>query len=295
MINMLRLIKKTTLIKILLIVFFFYPFSTFAQNYNVTFANTPSVTFQNNGGGGDISSFVSGTLNLESMGNIGIANVMVGVKFSAQTISANYSGPFDVVFQGSNDPAQSDFVGGGYFGGQVGSQNFNAGQTYYVLFKVQPSSMISNFPGDSEILTVVVPGDGVDVDPQDGGVDVDPGNNQDPLDTFNQTLNDYNFNSIDNPLGEEFSVIDFLQQLFANLVKIAIPILVVFFIYSGFRFVEAQGNEEKLSAAKQNFLYVVVGALLVFGAWTIAMVLKGTVEQLEEPITFIIKEIINLV
>lgn len=92
----------------------------------------------------------------------------------------------------------------------------------------------------------------------------------------------------------EFDILEFLQKLFANLVKIAIPILVVFMIFSGFLFVEAQGNEEKLANARKNFLYVIIGGALIFGAWTIAMLLKGTVDQFEEPIAFL-KLIINLV
>lgn len=100
--------------------------------------------------------------------------------------------------------------------------------------------------------------------------------------------------SINNPLGQDFDIIDFFQKLFANLVKIAIPILVLFMVYSGFKFVEAQGNEEKLKKAKQNFLYVIIGAFLILGAWTIATALRGTVDDLSQPIVFI-NQFINLI
>jgi preprotein translocase subunit YajC len=75
------------------------------------------------------------------------------------------------------------------------------------------------------------------------------------------------------------------------MVKIAFPFLVLFMMYAGFMFIEARGNEEKLKKAKKNFLYVVLGALLVLGAWTIASVIKGTVDEIAEPTVFI--EIIN--
>ena len=93
--------------------------------------------------------------------------------------------------------------------------------------------------------------------------------------------------SIDNPLGEDMDIIDFLKRLFVNIVKIAFPFLVLFMMWSGFMFVEARGNEEKLKKAKKNFLYVVIGALLVLGAWTIATVLKGTVNEIANPVVLI--------
>lgn len=43
----------------------------------------------------------------------------------------------------------------------------------------------------------------------------------------------------------------------------------------------ARGNEDKLSEAKQNFLYVIIGTAIVFSAWGLANILAGTVEQFE--------------
>ncbi len=146
--------------------------------------------------------------------------------------------------------------------------------------------------------TLASTGDVSDGSPLDDG----PGTGGGPLEDGDPGLADYSFTStIKNPLCPttndpncEFDILEFLQKLFANLVKIAIPILVVFMIFSGFLFVEAQGNEEKLANARKNFLYVIIGGALIFGAWTIAMLLKGTVDQFEEPIAFL-KLIINLV
>lgn len=88
---------------------------------------------------------------------------------------------------------------------------------------------------------------------------------------------------INNPLGEgeDFDILGFLQQLFENFVKIALPFLVLFAIWSGLQFVLARGNEEKLSKAKENFLYVIIGTAIVFGAWGLAELLSGTVDQFE--------------
>lgn len=102
-------------------------------------------------------------------------------------------------------------------------------------------------------------------------------------------------NQIENPLGQDFDIIDFLQKVFANLVKVAIPIIVIFTIYTGFLFVEARGNKEKLKTARENFLYLVVGALIILGSWTIAEALKGTVDALNQPVSFISVIISSLV
>lgn len=87
--------------------------------------------------------------------------------------------------------------------------------------------------------------------------------------------------TVANPLGQDVDILGFLDQLFENFVKIALPILVLFAVYSGLLFVMARGNEEKLSDAKKNFFYVIIGSVIVFGAWAAANILAGTVEQFE--------------
>lgn len=88
--------------------------------------------------------------------------------------------------------------------------------------------------------------------------------------------------TLQNPLGEQgdIDLIAFLQRLFNMMVKIALPFLILFTIYSGFLFVEARGNSDKLDKAKEMFKYVIIGGLIIFAAWTIAEVLQGTVEDI---------------
>jgi hypothetical protein len=64
------------------------------------------------------------------------------------------------------------------------------------------------------------------------------------------------------------------------MVKIAVPIITVFIVYSGFLFVTAQGNQAKLETAKRNFLYSVLGALLILAAWVLAQIIGSTVSEL---------------
>lgn len=86
---------------------------------------------------------------------------------------------------------------------------------------------------------------------------------------------------LENPLNPQFSSIPaFLAGALKVLVIIALPIITLFIVISGFMFVFARGNEHKLQEAKQNFVYVILGALLILGAWLIATLIGGTVTQL---------------
>lgn len=84
---------------------------------------------------------------------------------------------------------------------------------------------------------------------------------------------------INNPLKVE--TIQGAIQLFMNAVlKIALPFIVVFFIWSGLSFVLARGNPEKIKTAKNMFLYTIIGTLLILGAWTITNAIIGTVNSI---------------
>lgn len=86
---------------------------------------------------------------------------------------------------------------------------------------------------------------------------------------------------IPNPLNSAFSNIpNFIAGALKVLVMIALPIVTLFFVYAGYLFVRAQGKPEKINEAKKNFVYVVLGAILILGAWVIATLIGGTVTQL---------------
>lgn len=90
--------------------------------------------------------------------------------------------------------------------------------------------------------------------------------------------------SLKNPLREEFSDIPrFIAGALKVVVMIALPIIVLFFVIAGFKFISAQGNPSALGEARKNFMWVVVGALLIMGAWVLATLLAGTVAQLVAP------------
>lgn len=82
---------------------------------------------------------------------------------------------------------------------------------------------------------------------------------------------------LENPIKyDNFS--DFVAGITQTAVRVLMPFVVLAFIYSGFLFVKAQGNEKELEAAKQAIIWSSVGALILFGAWGFAEIIKTTIE-----------------
>ena len=81
-----------------------------------------------------------------------------------------------------------------------------------------------------------------------------------------------------NPLAVS-TVAEFVALALQVMVKIALPIIAVFMVLAGFYFVSARGNPGKLEIARRNFLWVVIGAVLILGAWVVANLIAGTIKQ----------------
>ncbi len=64
-------------------------------------------------------------------------------------------------------------------------------------------------------------------------------------------------------------------------ITIATPILVLFIVYIGFKFVAAQGNPEKIKEARKFLLWALVGALIILGAKALAIAIQATVIQIQ--------------
>ncbi len=87
--------------------------------------------------------------------------------------------------------------------------------------------------------------------------------------------------AFDGPLKSEIKNIpDFIAMALRAMVMVALPIISLFIVYAGFMFVFARGNEGMLSEAKKNFFYVIVGAILILGAWVLATLIGGTISQI---------------
>ncbi len=83
-----------------------------------------------------------------------------------------------------------------------------------------------------------------------------------------------------NPLNNICSFEDFVELLLEAVVRIGLPIAVLFIVYSGFLFATAQGNEEKIKKAKQAFFYTVIGITIFLGAWALAVIIGNTIQLL---------------
>jgi len=87
---------------------------------------------------------------------------------------------------------------------------------------------------------------------------------------------------IQNPLGDNVSDIpSFIKEIINIVLYIGIPIIALAIIYTGFLFVQAQGNSEKLTRAKNSLVYTLIGAVLLLGAFVIAEAIGKTVEDIK--------------
>lgn len=86
---------------------------------------------------------------------------------------------------------------------------------------------------------------------------------------------------LENPIaGTADDVPEVITLIIDIITLIAIPVLTIIFIYSGFLFVTAMGDKAKLAKAKSMFLGAVIGTALILGANAIAEALQGTIEAL---------------
>lgn len=83
-----------------------------------------------------------------------------------------------------------------------------------------------------------------------------------------------------NPLGSTTDLTALILKIVDGIAQIGYYVVVLFIIYSGFKFVTARGDVKKLGEAKQMFLYTVIGAAILLGATLLAKVIQGTVDEL---------------
>jgi hypothetical protein len=57
-------------------------------------------------------------------------------------------------------------------------------------------------------------------------------------------------------------------------------VIAFFLIVSGFKFVTAQGSEDKITDAKNTFKYTIIGALIIIGAQVIIDIVKSIISGL---------------
>src|SRR3989338_5471375 len=82
-----------------------------------------------------------------------------------------------------------------------------------------------------------------------------------------------------NPISV-YNVQDFIRVLLEGVLRIGMPIVALAVIYSGFLFVTAVGNTEKIKKARETLMYTLIGAAILLGSWAIAQLISETVRGL---------------
>lgn len=75
---------------------------------------------------------------------------------------------------------------------------------------------------------------------------------------------------------------DFVAAVLKVAVQILMPFVVLAFIWSGFLFVKAQGNDTELTTAKEAIKWSIVGAFILMGAWGFAQIISTTISTLTQ-------------
>jgi hypothetical protein len=89
------------------------------------------------------------------------------------------------------------------------------------------------------------------------------------------------FAQITNPLKGSTDIPKFVSMIMDYVVKIGGIIAIFAFIWAGFLFVKAQGNESELTKAKDIFVNTCIGVAVLLGAQLIASIVVGTVNSLK--------------
>jgi hypothetical protein len=83
-----------------------------------------------------------------------------------------------------------------------------------------------------------------------------------------------------NPLKSGTSLSSFLTGILGFLIQIGVVVVVLMVVYVGFKFVVAQGNESKITEARNMLTWTVIGAIVLLGAQVIATSIQATVNAL---------------
>ena len=89
--------------------------------------------------------------------------------------------------------------------------------------------------------------------------------------------------SLDNPLGEVNTLMELLAKIVQAIMMIAIPVIIILFIYAGLKFVMARGNPKEIDEAKEMFKWLVIGTAIILGAELLIKVLENTLGSLRTP------------
>lgn len=90
------------------------------------------------------------------------------------------------------------------------------------------------------------------------------------------------FAQIQNPLKTGTSIPQLLSTILNGVVRVGAVVAIFMFIYTGFLFVQAQGNPEGLKKAKSAFFNTCIGVAVLLGAQLIASLIVGTINSIKQ-------------
>lgn len=82
-----------------------------------------------------------------------------------------------------------------------------------------------------------------------------------------------------NPLGEIDTIYVLVYKLFDIIIQLGFILVIFAIIYSGFLFVKASGNPDKLTDAKRVFMWTIIGGVILLGSQAISGIVCETVAE----------------
>lgn len=102
-----------------------------------------------------------------------------------------------------------------------------------------------------------------------------------PIMVFAEKCKDGDGFCIKNPVNSDITSIEQLLTIVLKAISIAaIPIIVLAFIWSGFKFVKSQGNSKGIADAKRTFGYTILGTAVILGSNVILELVTETTKGL---------------
>lgn len=88
---------------------------------------------------------------------------------------------------------------------------------------------------------------------------------------------------LENPLGNGVNNIsDLIIKVVNFIASFMLAVAAFFIIYSGFKFVAAAGNPEKLQEAKDSLKNALIGTALILAASTVGLVIENLIKSLQK-------------
>jgi threonine/homoserine/homoserine lactone efflux protein len=75
------------------------------------------------------------------------------------------------------------------------------------------------------------------------------------------------------------SLCELLAKLVTIITELGAIIGVLYLIYSGFRFIAAQGNKDEIKKAKASLINALFGVVILLGATVIVQIIIGTISS----------------